>query len=229
MTRYYFFFLAFFAMSFLRAQDCNCTHRFENLKTDGINIINASDFTYAAGDTFCIEAGDYAGLRFIGFEGEAANPLIFTNCGGLVTIREQIYSGIAFMNSKYIHLTGTGTLGVEYGLYVAEVVRSQMGVILSDLSSDIEVDHIEIANTGFAGIMAKTDPNCDKPETWRRNGYVFRNLSIHHNYIHDTHGEGMYIGYTGGYKVESKKICNTDTVFGHWLENVHISFLPDPV
>ena len=32
----------------------------------------------------------------------------------------------------------------------------------------------------------------------------------------------MYIGYTGGYKVTSNVVCDSNYVFGHWLENVNI-------
>ena len=82
--------------------------------------------------------------------------------------------------------------------------------------------NVEIKNTGFAGIMAKTDPTCSNPKTWRTGGYILQNLNLHHNYIHDTFGEGMYIGYTGGYMVESKKVCDGEYAFGHFLENVQI-------
>jgi hypothetical protein len=84
----------------------------------------------------------------------------------------------------------------------------------------VQVDHIHIQNTGFAGIMAKTDPSCKDSLTWRKNGFVLRNLHIHNNYIHHTHGEGMYIGYTGSYKTTSKVICDGEYAMGHWLENV---------
>jgi len=199
-----------------------CTkHQLSQLKTT-INIIESTKFDYQPGDTFCIPSNEIiGGLRFNNFSGSADKPLVFINEGGRVIIEEPTYSGITFNNCTYIHLTGTGSSD-EYGIHVRKTKSGTVGVAVSSLSSDVEIDHIEISNTGFAGIMAKTDPSCDKPETWRRNGYVLKNLDVHDNYIHHTGGEGMYIGYTGGYMVESKKICNDEYVFGHWLENVNI-------
>ncbi len=42
------------------------------------------------------------------------------------------------------------------------------------------------------GIMAKTDPTCD--DATIRGNFTMKNVVIHHNYIHDTQGEGLYIG-----------------------------------
>jgi len=55
------------------------------------------------------------------------------------------------------------------------------------------VDHVEILNSGFAGIMAKTDPNCDDATV--RGNFVMRQVILHHNYVHDTGGEGFYVGH----------------------------------
>ena len=205
-----------------RAQDCNCDHIISGLSNTSVNIINASSYTYAPGDIFCIQADSIAGIRFIGFEGSATDPLIFINCGGQVVIDEPNYSGIAFNNSKFVQVTGSGYNASVYGFKVIGTGSGQMGVALGYLCSDFEVDHIEIANAGFAGIMAKTDPNCTDTLTWRSSGYVFYNLSIHHNYIHESGGEGMYIGNTSGYKVQSTLQCSGEYVFAHWFENVDI-------
>lgn len=204
-------------------QNCNCTFTIDTRNSTAVNIIKASNYTYKPGDTFCIKGGNTAGLRFIDFVGSETKPLKFINCGGQVIIDEKVYTGIAFQGSKYIHLTGTGSAD-EYGFYVRSTTNGGgMGVSVGSLSSDFEIDHVEIGNTGFAGIMAKTDPVCSDPKTWRRNGFVLKNLHIHHNYIHDTGGEGMYIGYTGGYKVSTKLNCGTDGyAFGHFLEHVNI-------
>ena len=204
------------------AQNCNCDHIISGLSTTSVNLIQAQNYTYNPGDIFCVMADTVAGLRFIGFEGTADSALIIVNCGGEVVIKENMYSGISLNESKYIQLSGSGDSGVIYGFHVIETGTGGLGVGLTDFSTDIEVHHIQIENTGFAGIMAKTNPNCSDTMTWRINGYIFKNLHIHHNYIHDTEGEGMYIGHTGGYKVVSNVICNGQYVFGHWFEGVDI-------
>lgn len=215
------FLCSFFIVQIAWGQ-CGCDHTLTGLSNTNVNIINASSFTYSPGDVFCIQADTIAGLRFVGFAGTAAQPLTFKNCGGKVVVQEDSYSGIAFVSSQYVRLTGTGDSAHQYGFHVIETGSGSMGVNVGGLSSDAMIDHIEVQDVGFAGIMAKTDPNCNDTMTWRRNGFVLRNLSIHDNFIHDTEGEGMYIGYTGGYKVSSNRICNGDTVFGHWLEDVEI-------
>jgi hypothetical protein len=204
----------------IRAQGCGCNHTFTGLKTTSVNIINATSFNYKPGDIFCINAGTYAELRLIGFKGTADKPLIIKNCGGLVNIEGITYPGIQFRESSFIHLTGTGHAGLNYGIHISKAKDGVSGVSIQELSTDFEVDHLEISNVGFAGIIAKTDPECDRPETWREN-FTMRNLHFHHNYIHNIGGEGFYVGGTFGYET-SKKKCDNIERFAHLLENVII-------
>ncbi|WP_196888974.1 T9SS type A sorting domain-containing protein [Aureivirga sp. CE67] len=204
----------------LFSQDCNCDHTISNLSSTNFNVVNASSYQYEPGDVFCIPAGDYQGIRLIGFEGTEENPLTIKNCGGEVTFSDSIYPGIDIKNSKFLRFTGTGDENIEYGIHITSSPTS--GLAVASFTTDIEIDHIEIENVGFAGIIAKTDPTCSDPDTWRLSGFILKNLDVHHNYIHDTHGEGIYIGYTGGYKVVSTKQCDNVDVFGHWLEDVSV-------
>jgi hypothetical protein len=56
----------------------------------------------------------------------------------------------------------------------------------------VEIDHLEISGVSFAGIMVKQDYGGTPPVPWP----VFTGLHIHHNRIHHTGGEGMYLGET---------------------------------
>ena len=146
------------------------------------------------GQTVCIQAGHYDYLRFTGFVGTAAQPIRFMNSGGQVTAGvDASTTGIQFMTSRYFALTGTGDPAYPYGIKLTQSNSGGgMGVSVGGLSSDCELDHIEVAKAGFAGIMVKTDPNCDST-TWRAN-FTMYNVKIHDNYIHDVGGEGLYIG-----------------------------------
>ncbi len=218
-----FYFIMLLTVHAVYSQSCNCDVTLTGLKTTSLNIILASQVNYSPGDTICIPAGNYAGFRFFDFEGTTTAPVTFINCGGKVEITEHQYTGIAFKRSKHIRITGTGDSSLVYGIHIKEVSNGgSVGIGIEDLSSDFEIDHVEIENTGFAGIMAKTDPSCSNPNTWRSNGYVLKNLNIHENFIHDTGAEGIYVGYTGGYKVNSNRSCNGVPIFGHWLEDVDI-------
>ncbi|UII74858.1 T9SS type A sorting domain-containing protein [Flagellimonas sp. HMM57] len=214
--------VCFMSIQAVTSQSCNCDVTLNGLSSTTLNLVWASNINYSPGDTICIPAGNYAGIRFYDFEGTINNPVTFKNCGGQVILNETAYSALEFKNSKYIHLTGTGDAGYNYGIKIEETGPWSMGMVLSAFSTDVEIDHIEVADAGFAGLMAKTDPDCNNPDTWRTNGFVMKNLDIHHNYIHNTHGEGIYIGFTLGYKLDSGRNCSGTDVYGHWLENVDI-------
>ena len=136
----FFFLCSIFLPPQLSAQ-CGCDHILSGLSASSVNIINASSFNYSPGDVFCVEADTVAGLRFVGFQGSAAQPLVFKNCNGKVVVRETTYSGIDFNNSRYVHLTGTGDTAT-YGFHVIETGGGAMGVNVGNLSSDAEIDQI---------------------------------------------------------------------------------------
>jgi len=71
---------------------------------------------------------------------------------------------------------------------------SGMGISASNKSTDLEIENCEISNVTVAGIMAKTDPDCKDPGTYR-NAFTQFNTIIHDCYIHDVGNEGMYIGH----------------------------------
>ena len=155
---------------FTVGQSCNCDVTLSGLSSTTLILIWASQINYSPGDTICIPSGNYAGIRFYDFEGDASNPVVFKNCGGQVTLNETAYSALEFKSSKYIHLTGTGDSTIDYGIKITGTGSWSMGVVLSALSTDVEIDHIEVASAGFAGLMAKTDPDCSNSATWRSSG-----------------------------------------------------------
>lgn len=166
------------------------------------------------GDVVCLQAGSRGNMRLENLHGTAVNPIIIKNCGGQVVINTTSY-GISVAKSSHIRLTGSGDSGFHYGIRVGGTVG------VGDLTTDVEVDHIEVFEAGFAGFMIKTDPQCD-PATWREN-FVMENVSIHDNYAHGMDdGEGFYIGFTfyDGYT----RNCNgvDTTVYGHVIENLEV-------
>ena len=54
------------------------------------------------------------------------------------------------------------------------------------LSEQVEIDNIEIYRARFAGMLIKTDPNCD-PDTWAEN-FTMTGIHIHDNYLHHRRG-----------------------------------------
>ncbi|MDT0622484.1 T9SS type A sorting domain-containing protein [Croceitalea vernalis] len=210
-------------MSTLYAQECNCDIILSSLSDTNFNSIHSEDFNYEPGNIICIPSGTYAGIEFIGFKGSSDNPLTVTNCNGLVVINEALKSGITFRDSSFLRFTGTGSQSVEYGFRIEDITGpGSIGVEITDLSSDIELDHLDILNTDFAGIMAKSDANCNNLDSWRSNGYVMKNINIHHNYIHHTGGEGIYLGSTQSNLYTTNTVCDGVEIFDHWLENINV-------
>lgn len=187
------------------------------------NEFTAADIPgYQPGDVICLEAGRWKSTLFTGIKGAPGNPVIIKNCNGQVDITGN-YVGIQLSGCQYIKISGTGDASETYGILVDSMPSGTSGINITDLSSDVEVEYVEIANflaPGGSGIVAKTDPDCMDSLTWRQN-FTMRNISIHNNYIHGTGDEGMYIGYTGGYET-SKKVCSGVETFGHLIEHVEI-------
>lgn len=169
--------------------------------------------------TVCIKAGNYTHLQFFNYAGTAEKPIRFINCGGkAVLANSKSPSGLAFYDCKFFSVSGTGT---DYGIRIDQTAPGGQGVSVSGKSSDAEIEYIEVAGADFAGIMVKTDPTCD-PATWQGN-LVMKNITIHHNYIHDVGGEGMYIG-NSFFSTGMTRTCDgvSKTVFPHFIYGLEV-------
>lgn len=156
----------------------------------------------------------YKSLLFRNIVGTASSPITIRNCGGTVNIYSSGRSyGIKTENSKYFRITG-GTVSKSYGI---RVNGGHIGVTLDKLSTNFTVDHVEVFNSGFAGIMAKTDPTCSN--TANRGYFTMRDVSLNNNYIHNTGGEGFYVG-NSFFKNGVKTNCGTK--YPHEIHNVKI-------
>jgi hypothetical protein len=178
------------------------------------------------GDVICLNAATkYTNvITFKNIVGTADKPVIITNCGGTVnmTVSGKPYN-FKMSYSKYFRITGGNTANV-YGIRISGSTAN--GLVLCDFSTNFEVDHVEIFKVGFAGIMAKTDPTCD--DATLRGNFTMRDISIHDNYVHDTGGEGFYIGHSfyGGHTtpcgvrlphtIEGAKIYNNVVKYSGW-------------
>lgn len=174
------------------------------------------------GDTIGIVAGTRnTYLRIKNLSGSPTAPITLINHNGRVTIKNlKPGGGLALKQSRYVRLSGCGDPVYTYGILIDSIASGNNGLSLDELTTDTEVHNLEIRNTGFAGIMAKTDPNCD-PATHRAN-FTMKNIHIHHNYIHHTAGEGIYVGFSVYGPVV--RVCNglRDTVYAHEIHNLSI-------
>ncbi|MBN2714893.1 MAG: right-handed parallel beta-helix repeat-containing protein [Deltaproteobacteria bacterium] len=174
---------------------CDCTHTF----SPGATVINGTEQGIQPGDTICIEAGNYEFLRFQEIHGSADAPVKIINCGGQVVIHneDRAYGLVLEGASAFVQITGTGDSAIEYGFDVSAPDKDPwpgVALVLGDKSTNYEIDHMEVHHTGFAGVTCKTDPQCDGSAD--QDVFVQRDVALHHLYVHDTGGEGFYIGST---------------------------------
>ena len=154
------------------------------------NYEKGEQYSYSPGDTILLKAGRRPYLSLQNFNGAAGKPIVVINQGGQVRIGRKHVYGLNIVNCNHIKISGTGVAGFKYGIVVDGATGN--GVSFSELSSDCEIEHVEICSTGFAGIMAKKDYSGNPPQPLP----VFDRLFIHDTYIHDVGGEGMYLGET---------------------------------
>lgn len=216
----------------LRAQDCGCDIVIPAATTflDGNTVGRVDGGTGARpGDKICLMAGTKPSLYVRNLLGSAAEPLLITNCGGkvligpdpLVTPLPDTAIGLPFSNSKHFILSGKGDPAHRYGIYVRGSAPGRSGIALAGRSEYFRVEGVEVSHTGFAGIMSKSDPNCDLSSN--RGNWTQHETYFHDNYIHDTGGEGFYVGHTfyGGYTTT----CNgvSTVLYPHVIEGVGIT------
>ena len=197
--------------------NCHCNY------TIGLsqNNVDASTLSIKPGDTICILSGNRKFLRLANFHGDSLNYIVFKNCGGSVIVENNDQSyGILITHSSYFRFTGTGYDSIKYGIKVIKTPAKTVGLSIDGMSTNFEIDHIEVANSGFAGIMSLTQPTCDRTEN--RGVFVQRNTSIHDNFVHNTGGEGFYIGHSfySGYPT----VCDgkADTLYPSELKGLRV-------
>lgn len=186
--------------------------------------INDANYNINPGDTIFLDSGfkDYLFLKDI--NGDALNPIVIINQNGQVEINTTHYYGILFWGCSHIKLSGNGTPGIQYGINISKV-EGGSGISIDFLSTDIEIEFVEVAFTKIAGIYAKTDPYFDSECSivGLRDNFTMYNIVIHDCYLHDIADEGLYIGsskYTG-YNISSND-CGSSWVFPHIIEGVRI-------
>ena len=199
-------------------------------------IVTGDDDNDYAGKTLCIPTGTYRAISLLQVHGIPGSPVIITNCGGPVVFDGRDWTPIGGKGSRYVRLTGSSSVGggsgggssgdSKYG--IVSTNSATHGVHFDEGCSDIEVDHIETHTNGYAGIVIRTYPRCggtcsyneDLGVCSRGGGFVQNNTLVHHNYIHDVPGEGLYIGTShyhmdeGGYIFDPNGYCPGEVSHG---------------
>ena len=176
-----------------------------------------------------LDGGTRGCITIQNFTASAAYPLVIVNHHGTgkVVITDvggaTKRDGITIRNCEYFQLRGDNDPSYRYGIEVAKVGNSgaHLGVSVTGTSSYGELMFLEVHDQGFAGIMVKSDPSCSNPSTWMGN-FTMYDIKIHDNYVHDTGGEGMYLGYTHWGEVLDCTAQGSPVVYGHEIHGLHV-------
>ncbi len=215
----FFFLMITYAGSLLRAQPCNFLIQAPTNPNVTTILEPASLPGIKPGDVICLQAGHYHQILIRDIHGEPGAPILMRNTDGRVVIQNDAHYGISVRNTRHFQILGDGEESVSYGIAVMKV-GGGAGISFDQRTSHVNLMHTEVANTLFAGIVAKTDPDCSFFSL--REHFVMQDVHIGHNYIHDTGMEGIYAGssFFGGFQLH----CNgTDTiVFPHLLQGAYV-------
>jgi len=187
----------------------NVTHQI----IDGVTPINGIyNQPIVAGDVIKLRGGAQR-LNLDNLKGTAENPIIVIpdNPNGVFECIFASWVGLEIKGCEHVIIAGLPNNGEnKYGfkIYINPDPALYAGmpgntcVKVLGFSNYIQLIGLELHSAKFAGISSKTDPDSKKPETWRNppvsSGETdFRMMGsvISHCYVHDTHGEGCYLGY----------------------------------
>lgn len=162
---------------------------------DKAGLHNGASLGVQPGDTVGIMTGTYVNLILEKFVGAPGKPIVFMNYKGRVLIKgtTQNNGNFSINGCSYFVLSGSGVTDVRYGFRVSSTYQDVSALVIADKSTNCEIARIEVAQSGFAGMMIKTDPTAKDPSAWLGN-FVMQDVNIHDNYVHDTLGEGLYVG-----------------------------------
>ena len=151
------------------------------------------------GAVLCLPAGTRGNLKLFNLHGTADQPIVVRNSGGTVRITGLTYTGggISIIDSSFVRVTGTGIsdrCGAEYdpaeqqcGIEITQTYKGVTVVTKAGNSHDFEIDHLYIHDTSTA--ISSRGIGIHPEE-----GQTVSGFYAHHNYVHDTRGEGFYVG-----------------------------------
>lgn len=139
--------------------------------------------------------GTYNSITLVNVNGTPSVPVLVINSGGQVISNGSTAAdaGLDLSTCRYLHVAGTGTIGVTYGFKITGGPTSAFDAHYG--TSDVEIDHLEIAGSLYGGLIFRSYPSTGCQ--WSiSGGWAIYNMIIHDNYIHDVPGEGMYLGHS---------------------------------
>ena len=155
-----------------------------------------------------------------------ASPLVVTHdCEDIFEWTWRSYGAVNVgWNAHNVILDGYGyhNTGIHFTVFDTRQAHDSC-FFLCNGTSDWEMFGCNIDGAGFAGILAKSDPNPNNPWYWRDNGYEFKNLRIHHCTIQNTGGEGVYLGYYNSAKLTGNNSAGSSVeYYAHLMRDTRL-------
>lgn len=197
---------------------------------DGVGVSLPTNRSFVIG----IEGGTRNPIEFRNWTGSAEHPIVVVNRHGTgrVAITDLVpdapgatpRTGLYINHCQFFQLRGDNDPAFRYGIEVARAGGGKdsgsglRGIEVTGRSSDVSLSFLEIHDVAFAGIMVKQDPGCDPATSYPQ--LVYRNISVHDNYVHDCGGEGMYVGFS--FYLDDRCPSNPDAGYAHPIEGLRI-------
>lgn len=165
---------------------------------------------WKGGDTVKITGTSYSVIEFNNIGGDACRPLVIMP---MTTVSTPVFRFKG--NAHNIRLWGGPT---PYGIKVTN------GSMAISLGHHIEVDNVECYG-GSTGVYCKQDVVYADRTTWANSTNTMTKMTFKNMWIHDVHGEGMYVGITqpDGLTVTSTYSGLDTTIVPIRLDSVEIS------
>lgn len=193
-----------------------------------VTYVDSARYDVQPGEVVCLEPGARPFLVLNGLQGRPDAPITLTNCpGGTARLGGDRF-GIVLRHSKHLRVVGSASPDDRLGLVVDGGGEAKVGVSVDQRSTDVELGFLEIKNTTFAGIVAKTeDANAGVLPEER---FVLQNLHVHDTYVHHTGGEGMYLGSStvgpGQHRLTGLRVHNNVVAQAGW-DGIQVSNATD--
>lgn len=159
-------------------------------------ITMTSPLAISPGDTLIVAGGHrWAYFSGDGLHGTQSCPFVVINDPAYLQI--EMTAGIAFTNSTYVHVTGTGNPSTFYGFYIhsydsVNPVSRGNSLQFSARSAHCEVDHIDEYARTYC-MWLKNEADCqDSINNWRLDDF-----QVHDIRAKNINQDGFYLGSTG--------------------------------
>ncbi|MEX6689230.1 PKD domain-containing protein [Danxiaibacter flavus] len=184
---------------------CTITDRFvdpiSGNSYDGVRVDGTND--NIAPGTIIVLTGEARRVELTYLKGTAEAPIVIVPGQDEFEIKMNSFNGFHMVGCE--HVVIAGQLNPSRQKLGFNVHNDTTGIPVHASSSCVNGEYLstymrvmgcELWNSGFTAMRMKTEPYGESPQYWRGTGFIQMDTLLHDNEVHDTGGEGMYLGGT---------------------------------